>query len=86
MEKTVLGVSVSRIRKLFQENLVLLDVMYPKIKIDLLLVEAEEFNPGLVAKLAVDLNIQPAFMFIRCPGKSMKHHIGEFEGVRTIMR
>jgi len=69
-----------------KENLLLLDHMYPKIKMDLLLVEAEEFNPNLIAMLAKDLKILPSFMFIRCPGKSFKYNIAEYEGIRTIMR
>jgi hypothetical protein len=56
------------------------------MKIDLLIVNASEFSPPLVAKLSSDLNIKPSFMFIRCPGANFKFNIGEFEGVRTIMK
>lgn len=69
-----------------RENLSLLDHMYPKTKIDILLVCAEEFNPDLVLKLSKDLNILPSFMFIRCPGEGFRYNIGEFGGVRTIMQ
>jgi hypothetical protein len=76
----------SEIASNLRENLKVLDHVYPKVKIDLLLVTAEEFNPRLVAKLSEDLNIKAEFMFIRCPGDNFKYNIGEFEGVRTIMR
>jgi hypothetical protein len=68
------------------ENLQLLDHIYPKTKVDLLLVQADEFCPAVVAQLSKDLNIQPSFMFIRCPGHRFPYNIGEFEGVRTIMQ
>ena len=51
--------------KRLQENLTLLDHIYPKCKVDLLLVESDEFCPALVAQLSRDLGIQPSFMFIR---------------------
>ena len=69
-----------------KENLQLLDHLYPKIKIDLLLIMSEEFNPKLVKTLAKELDIPPSFMFIRCPGRKHYYHVGEFEGVRTIMK
>eukprot|EP01041_Mallomonas_annulata_P000905 gene905-1754_t len=69
-----------------QENLNILDHIYPKMKIDLLLVEAEEFNPQLVKFLSKELKIQTSFMFIRCPGEGFPFNIGEFDGVRTIMK
>jgi hypothetical protein len=68
------------------ENLQLLDHIYPKTKVDLLLVQADEFCPALVAQLSRDLNIQQSFMFIRCPGSRFPYNIGEFDGVRTIMQ
>ncbi len=76
----------SAVRQSLQENLIILDYAYPKIKIDLLFVESDEFSPELVAKLSADTGILPSFMFIRCPGKSFKCNIGEFDGLRTIMR
>ena len=60
----VVGVG-DEICKRLQENLTLLDHIYPKCKVDLLLVESDEFCPALVAQLSRDLGIQPSFMFIR---------------------
>lgn len=76
----------SSIIKNLKENLQVLDHMYPKMKIDLLIVEAEGFTPRVVKKLSEDLKIPLSFMFIRCPGKKFKTNLGEFGGVRTIMK
>lgn len=76
----------SRVIRRLKENLKLLDHMYPKMKIDLLIVYAEGFTPQVVASLSHSLNISPSFMFIRCPGKNFPYNIGEFEGIRTIMK
>jgi len=76
----------SNVPERLKENLSLLDHMYPKTKIDILLVRADAFTPDLVMKLSVDLNILPSFMFIRCPGEGFNYNIGEFSGVRTIMQ
>ena len=76
----------SDIRTRLRENLNILDHIYPKMKVDLLLVAAEEFNPKLVRHLSKELGIQQSFMFIRCPGSGFAFNIGEFDGVRTIMK
>lgn len=69
-----------------RENLKVLDHVYPKTKIDLLIVEADEFSPRLVRQLSHDLQILPSFMFVRCPGSGLRYNLGEFGGVRTIMQ
>lgn len=76
----------SELRKRLKENLYILDHVYPKMKVDLLMIEADEFTPALVRYLSEELHIQPSFMFIRCPSDAFPCNIGEFEGVRTIMR
>lgn len=78
--------TTKQIIQTLKENLKVLDHVYPKMRIDLLLVKADEFNPQLVEQLSLDLNILPSFMFIRCPGAEFKYGIGEFKGVRTIMQ
>ena len=80
------SISNSRTVSHLKQNLKLLDHVYPKTKIDLLIVKASEFCPRLVQKLSNDLNIKPSFMFMRCPGLNFKYNIGEFDGVRTIMK
>jgi len=49
---TTTGGAGDPIQQRLQENLTLLDHIYPKTKVDLLLVEAEEFCPALVAQLS----------------------------------
>jgi len=72
---------------LLKENLPLLDHMYPKMKIDLLLVECDQgFCPQIVRLLSNDLKVSTSFMFMRCPGSSFPYNIAEFDGVRTIMQ
>ena len=76
----------SNIPKRLSENLSLLDHMYPKMKIDLMIVEAVNgFTPQLVRYISNETDIPISFMFIRCPGKKFPFNIGEFDGVRTIM-
>ena len=53
------------VKERLKENVVLLDHMYPKTKIDLLLVQAEEFSPLLIQVLSEDLNIPPSYVFIK---------------------
>jgi hypothetical protein len=70
-----------------RENLKVLDHVYPKMKVDLLLISSDDgFCPRLTRQLSQDLGIPPSFMFIRCPGENLKFGIAEFGGVRTIMR
>ena len=70
-----------------KENLTVLDHVYPKMKVDLLLINTTaEFCPQLVKYLSNELAIQTSFMFIRCPGENFPFNIGEFVGIRTIMK
>lgn len=69
-----------------RENLYILDHIYPKMKVDTLIIHADCFCPSLVRHMSMELSIHPSFMFIRCPGKNFAYNIGEFDGVRTIMR
>jgi len=46
----------SEIRSRLKENLHILDHIYPKMKVDLLLVAADEFNPKLV-KFPLNSNV-----------------------------
>ena len=69
-----------------KEHLLLLDHIYPKMKVDLLLIEADEFTPRLVKYLSKELNIPPSFMYMRCPGPYFPHSIAEFDNVRIILQ
>ena len=59
------------------------DKCWPKIKIDLLLVEGQ-FNPESVKQLAEHLGIPPNYMFIACPGLTFEHRFSDLGGVRLI--
>eukprot|EP01090_Pellita_catalonica_P002334 TRINITY_DN11928_c0_g1_i1.p1 TRINITY_DN11928_c0_g1~~TRINITY_DN11928_c0_g1_i1.p1 ORF type:complete len:714 (+),score=99.71 TRINITY_DN11928_c0_g1_i1:30-2144(+) len=60
-----------------------LDRIYPKIRIDLVLVQGK-FSPHYVALLAKRLKIPQNYMFIACPGKTFPAKIGQYGGVRVI--
>jgi len=68
-----------------EENHYILDHIYPKIQIDLVLIKGK-FNPGTVRAISQYFGISPSFMFIRCPTDKFEYNIGEFGGVRTIMQ
>jgi len=61
----------------------ILDNVYPKMKLDLVLVRGE-FNPRTIGQISERLNVPRNFMFLTCPGNRFKHNLGQFEGVRLI--
>lgn len=63
-----------------------LDVMYPKIRLDLLVVENMPFGPGLIRWLESSLGILSNSMFIACPDEQFAHRLGSLGGVRVISR
>jgi len=67
-----------------EENHYIIDHMYPKVQIDLLLIKGK-FCPDTVRALSEKLKIPLGFMFIQCPGVLFPYKIGEFGGIRTIM-
>jgi hypothetical protein len=67
----------------FEEAAAILDRMYPKMTIELFLVQGD-FVPQLVEQLSQDFNVPKNFMFMCCPGHKFPHHIGNFGGVRVI--
>jgi len=64
-------------------HVTVLDHIYPKLRIDLVLVKGK-FTPHTVISIAKRLNIPQNFMFIACPGKDFPEKIGQFGGVRVI--
>jgi len=64
-------------------HVTVLDHIYPKLRIDLVLVRGR-FCPHVVISIAKRLNIPQNFMFIACPGKDFPEKIGQFGGVRVI--
>jgi len=67
-----------------KENHYILDRVWPKIQIDLILVQGK-FSPEMVLALSDDLKIHPSFMFICCPGPRFPYNVQELGGVRIIM-
>eukprot|EP01119_Soliformovum_irregulare_P013689 TRINITY_DN3669_c0_g1_i4.p1 TRINITY_DN3669_c0_g1~~TRINITY_DN3669_c0_g1_i4.p1 ORF type:complete len:694 (+),score=164.30 TRINITY_DN3669_c0_g1_i4:29-2110(+) len=67
-----------------EENHYILDHVYPKLQIDLVLVKGK-FGPELVRELSVRLSIPISFMFLACPGPNFPAPIGDFGGPRIIL-
>lgn len=66
------------------ENLRVIDQIYPKIRIDLVLVKGK-FGPELIERLSRRLGVAKNYMFISTPGDSFPHNIAELGGVRLII-
>uniref|UniRef100_A0A7S0ESQ3 Amino acid permease/ SLC12A domain-containing protein n=1 Tax=Hanusia phi TaxID=3032 RepID=A0A7S0ESQ3_9CRYP len=69
--------------KAIAENLRVIDRCFPKMVIDLVLVQGT-FSPEVVAQISSRLGVPRNFMFIACPGDRFPHDIGDFGGVRMI--
>ncbi|TPX39789.1 hypothetical protein SeMB42_g01161 [Synchytrium endobioticum] len=65
-------------------NVYILDHIYPKIKVDLVLVRAH-FNPESVKWVSDQLGIPLNLCFITTPSENHPYPIGDFGGVRVIM-
>eukprot|EP00003_Mantamonas_plastica_P024734 TRINITY_DN4674_c0_g1_i3.p1 TRINITY_DN4674_c0_g1~~TRINITY_DN4674_c0_g1_i3.p1 ORF type:complete len:143 (+),score=38.05 TRINITY_DN4674_c0_g1_i3:33-461(+) len=75
----------SKIPSMLREHVRMLDHCYPKIRIDLVLVQGK-FNPDTVQAISKQLSIDTNFMFISCPdSQSFKHDFSALGGVRVIM-
>lgn len=67
-----------------KENLAVIDEIYPKLKIDLVLVRGK-FGPHLIERLSQRMGVPKNYMFISTPGDSFPHNIAELGGVRLII-
>jgi hypothetical protein len=67
--------------KMFHENVAMLDNMYPKIKLNSLIVNGGTFNSGMIAYLSEVLCIPQNYMFIASPNKLDLKNMG---GVRVV--
>ena len=65
------------------KHVALLDLMYPKIKITFLSLEAP-FGPALVEWLSKELMVPKNSMFITCPDSRFQHELSHISGVRII--
>jgi len=62
----------------------LLDCVYPRIKVDCILVHAE-FGPAIVHCIAKRLNVPVNSMFMNCPQNQFAHRLDRMGGVRIIL-
>jgi len=60
-----------------------LDRIYPKTRIDLVLVRGE-FNPEVTHQISESLGVPKNFMFISAPGDRFPHDLSDFGGIRLI--
>lgn len=73
-----------KIPRNLREYAALLDVMYPDVRIDLVLVQYE-FGPAVISYLSQRLGIPANCMFITCPGGNFKYRLETLGGVRVIL-
>ncbi len=66
------------------EHLTTVDHIYPRIRIDLLLVKGH-FGPELIEKLSTRLGVPKNYMFISTPGDHFPHKLADLGGVRLVM-
>eukprot|EP00286_Rhodomonas_abbreviata_P016730 CAMPEP_0181342372 /NCGR_PEP_ID=MMETSP1101-20121128/30960_1 /TAXON_ID=46948 /ORGANISM="Rhodomonas abbreviata, Strain Caron Lab Isolate" /LENGTH=681 /DNA_ID=CAMNT_0023453815 /DNA_START=178 /DNA_END=2223 /DNA_ORIENTATION=- len=69
--------------KAIAENLRVVDRCFPKVVIDLVLVQGT-FTPELVAQVSQRVGVPRNFMFIACPGERFPFDVADFGGIRLI--
>jgi len=62
----------------------LLDCVYPKIRMDCILVPGD-FGPALIEHLASSLGIPVNCMFMNCPKEGFRYSLDQLRGVRVIL-
>ena len=72
--------------RLFSDSVAVLDAMYPKLRIDALVVRGSVFSPPVVAWLASYLSTPPSMMFMASPDERFPHQFAAMGGVRVITR
>jgi amino acid transporter len=75
--------SSPEMRESLAHALKMLDRMYPKMRLDLILVEGA-FTPQTIEYLSKQLSIPTNFMFISCPGDRFPYNLNEMGGIRLI--
>eukprot|EP00300_Choanocystis_sp_HF-7_P002461 c11871_g1_i2.p1 GENE.c11871_g1_i2~~c11871_g1_i2.p1 ORF type:complete len:741 (+),score=139.31 c11871_g1_i2:266-2488(+) len=66
----------------FVEAIGVLGRLYPKIRCDLVLVQAPAFNPEVIDIISKRLHIEKNFMFIGCPSESFTYNLSQLGGLR----
>ncbi len=72
------------IAKGLPEQLGIIDKIYPRIRIDLVLVHGR-FGPELIERISRRLGVPKNYMFIGTPGDRFPHNFADLGGVRLIM-
>ena len=72
--------------RLLLDNVALLDAMYPKLRIDCLVVRGSYFCPAVVSWLSRYLSIPANMMFMAMPDERFPHQFASLGGVRVITR
>jgi amino acid transporter len=67
----------------FRRNVEIVDSLYPKIRIDAVLMRGH-FGPDAVRTVEAKLNVLPNMQFIKCPSENFLHKIASLGGVRVI--
>jgi hypothetical protein len=76
---------VEDIPKQLEEHVKWLDKIYPKMRIDLVLVQGK-FGPAIVDRISQHYEVPKNLMFISCPGQSFAHSLSKFGGLRIIVK
>ena len=82
-DPTAAAVDPVKMREQLVKDVLFLDRMYPKIRIDLVLVNGE-FNPRSIKYISEQLGVPPNFMFLTAPGDRFPYNLGDLHGVRLI--
>lgn len=72
--------------RLLLDNVALLDAVYPKLRIDCLVVRGSFFCPPVVGWLGRHLGIAPNMMFMAMPDDRFPHQFAALGGVRVVTR
>jgi len=72
--------------KLLREQVAILDAVYPKIRIDYLIIRGTSFGPAVIHWLEQYLMIGTNSMFIAMPDATFPHQFASLGGVRVVTR
>lgn len=72
--------------KLLREQVAILDTVYPKIRIDYLVIRGTSFGPAVIRWLEEYLMIGTNSMFIAMPDATFPHQFASLGGVRVVTR
>lgn len=66
-----------------RRNIALLDQLYPKLRVDLVLVKGD-FGPHAIEEVSAQFGVEPNMMFISCPDAQFPFKLNALGGVRII--